>query len=270
MSQTCAVQEFKTSRVLEVKVGEDSTDPATVALAPPRAEGPLLVVVWGGKGGIGKTDTAFKTAYSLGQIGPTLAVNGDKRQTDGGLDQLYAALQKAGEDPTFDYVESDDPSEYKDLRKLTQFRYIVIDGAPERDRSKLEAAAENADLNVVPMVPKPLEITGVQSSIREILRPLGARYRVLLTMVENSKRGSARNLIATMNAIGMPVFDTFMRYYVAHQDSGATGVPLVRGDGPNWNKARADVYGYLDQLLAELGEPYKAVRHPADRDGDTQ
>lgn len=247
---------------------EEQTAPQVLAAdrAGPRPGGPYVISVWGGKGGIAKTWAAHTIADALGRIAPTLGVDGDKRQTDGGLTEIHGLCHA----PTYELYATEEPSEYATLRQLRQFRFVVIDNAPERDDARLRAAADGADLVVVPMPPRALEIRGVMSSIRTILIPMGVRYRVLITAVTVDRRTKAAGMLETMAGLGMPAFSTFVRYYNAHQDAASTGIALVEGDGPNWGKARADVYALVDEVLDVLGEPHRAVRHPADLIGSTR
>jgi cellulose biosynthesis protein BcsQ len=221
-------------------------------LAPLRPGGPFVISVWGGKGGICKTTSAVELAQGLGSIGRTLLVNADMKQEDGGSSELYSLL----ENPPFELMESDDPVELSKLRLLTQFRYVITDNAPHRDEAKLRAAAAG-DLVIVPMLIEHLPIRAVMSSIRLHLQPIGAPYKVLLTRVEHGRRNKAKLLQETMAGLGMPYYKTTMRKYDAHQDAGSSGVPILEGDGSNWDKAAQDVRAYVDETLATLNEPYR-------------
>src|SRR2546423_1867754 len=228
--------------------------------AAPRPEGPFVLPVWGGKGGIGKSNTAFELAYSLAQIGPTLLVNADKRQTDGGVTDLANNLAgKRGGCP-FELMETDERAELAQLRRLKQFRYVVTDNAPHRDEAKLRAAAKG-DLVIVPMPPRYSDIKAVMSSIRDHLKPIGASYRVLLTMVEYGRRNRAMSLQETMKGVGMPCYGTYIRKYDAHETAGSSGVPVIDGGGGNnCDKAGEDVYNFVDETLAAIGESFRVAR----------
>lgn len=226
-------------------------------LAPPRPDGPLVVAVWGGKGGIGKTTSAFELADGFACIGKTLMVNADLKQTDGGATEL---ANQRGELP-FELMESEEPTELRKLKTLRQFRYIVTDNAPHRDTAKLRAAAD-ADLVVVPMPVRHLDVRGVMSSIRLHLQPIGAKYKVLLTSVEHARRSKAETTQQTMRALGMPVYKTTIRRYDAHENAGSMGVSIFLGEGTNWNKAADDARAYVNETLESLGEAF-ALSVPA-------
>jgi len=229
--------------------------------AAPRPEGPFVLPVWGGKGGIGKSNTAFELAYSLAQIGPTLLVNADKKQVDGGVTDLANNLARKREGACpFELMETDEPAELAQLRRLKQFRYVVTDNAPHRDEAKLRAAAKG-DLVIVPMPPRYSDIKAVMSSIRDHLKPIGASFRVLLTMVEYGRRNRATSLQETMRAVGMPCYSTYIRKYDAHETAGSSGVPVIDGGGGNnCDKAGEDVYNFVDETLVAIGEPFRVAR----------
>lgn len=221
-------------------------------LAPPRPDGPLVIAVWGGKGGIAKTTSAFELADGLSCIGETLLVNADLRQTDGGATEL--ANQR--DDLPFELMESEEPTELGKLKTLRQFRYIVTDNAPHRDPAKLRAAAAG-DLVVVPMPVRHLDVRGVMSSIKLHLQPIGAKYKVLLTCVDYARRNKAETMQQTMRALGMPVYDTIVRRYDAHENAGSMGVSVFLGEGANWDKAADDTRSYVNETLRTLGEAYE-------------
>ncbi|MGW2255117.1 hypothetical protein ACWCXH_33770 [Kitasatospora sp. NPDC001660] len=227
-------------------------------LAPPRPEeGPFVISVWGGKGGITKSTVAFVLAYELGKIGPTLLINADALQKDGGVTEMTASLRVPA---TFELTESDDPAELQAVRQLKQFRYVITDNQPFRDREKLKAAAEG-DLVVVPMPPRRSDTKSVLRSIRDVLQPAGANYRIILSMIEHSAKGRAKTMKDTLNALSMPVYDGWIRKYTAHEMVG--GLPVTLSEEDNADKAADDIYMFVDATLAYLGEPYKAIRRQA-------
>ncbi|MFF2751085.1 ParA family protein [Kitasatospora sp. NPDC058048] len=224
-----------------------------IALPRPE-EGPFIVSVWGGKGGITKSTLAFLLAYELGKIAPTLLINADAKQTDGGVTEMTANLRVPA---TFELTESDDPAELHAVRRLTQFRYVITDNQPFRDREKLKAAAK-ADLVVVPMPPRRSDMKSVLRSIRDVLQPERAPYRIILSMIEHSAKGKAKTMKDTLNTLSMPVYDGWIRKYTAHEM--LSGLPVTLSEEDNADKAAEDVYMFIDATLAHLGEPYKAVR----------
>ncbi|MDJ0344226.1 hypothetical protein QMK19_28885 [Streptomyces sp. H10-C2] len=223
-------------------------------IAPPRDDGPLVVSVWGGKGGITKSTVAFLSAYMLGQLGPTLLINADSKQTDGGVTEM---AQNLAVPIPFELTESDDPAELHSVRQMTQFRYVVTDNGPHRDLEKIRAAADG-DLTIVPLMPERSVSKAVMGSIRDHLSPMGANYRILLSKVEYTSLGRARQTKTSLRDLGLPVFDTWLRKYGAHEM--LDGQPVFLSQELNAYKAAADAYAMGDELLAALGEPYKVIR----------
>jgi len=228
-----------------------------VWLAPPRSkEGPFVIPVWGGKGGINKTTIAWNLAYMLGQVGPTLLVNADKKQTGGGATQLCKACTQAT--IPFELTETDDVAELRSLRQLRQFRYVVTDSAPHREVPKLRAASKG-DLAIVPYPPRKLDSEGILSSISQHLQPYGANYRILLTYVEHNQLSRAKHIKDALRDIGQPTFNAWLRRYTAYEM--LTGMPVLRNeDDPKAEKASSDLYAFGDEVLRVLGEPYTVPR----------
>lgn len=225
-------------------------------LAPPRPEGPFVVPVWGGKGGIGKSTTAWNLAFMLAQIGPTLLVNADKKQNGGGVTQLCQTCSR--EPIPFELTETDDVAELSSVRQLRQFRYVVTDNAPHRDVKKLRAASKG-DLTIVPYPPRKLDSEGILSSIAEHLQPYGANYRILLTYVEYTQISRAKNIKDALRDIGQPVFPGWIRKYTAYEM--LTGLPVLKNEeDPKAEKAASDLYAFGDEVLRALGEPYTVPR----------
>jgi chromosome partitioning protein len=221
---------------------------------------PLVISVWGGKGGIGKTTTASETAWLLGRLGTTLLVDADRRQDEGSSKQIYDQLTL---EPTYDLAVEEDPRLLARVRKASGYRYVVIDNAPHRDEDKLLACLEPADLVVVPMPTTYLETKGVLNSIRKLVMPSGRPFRVLLTRVPTS--GSRPDVThQALNAAGVPTFRTRIRAYVAHENAQALGIPVVEEpERPNWDKAAEDVHDYVDEILELLGEEARTARKEA-------
>lgn len=233
-------------------------------LAGPREEGPYVVPVWGGKGGINKSTIAWNLAYMLGHVGPTLLVNADKRQTGGGVTALTEDCTKpltdedGAETVPFELTESDDPAELGSVRQLRQFLFVVTDNAPHRDVKKLRAAAKG-DLTVVPFPPRKLDSKGILSSVAEHLQPYGANYRFVLSPVEYTQTSRAKGIKDSLRDIGQPVFTSWIRKYTCHEM--LTGEPVyLNEDDPKAGNAASDMYLFGDEVLRHLGTSYKVPR----------
>uniref|UniRef100_UPI003F495C1D hypothetical protein n=1 Tax=unclassified Streptomyces TaxID=2593676 RepID=UPI003F495C1D len=225
-------------------------------LAKPRREGPQAVSIYGGKGGIGKTTDAFELAYMLGCIGPTLLINGDKKQEDGGATAL---VQSMVIEPPFELAETDSVTELAKIRQLRQFRFVVTDNAPQRDEGMIREAA-NADLTIVPTPPKRLDSKSVMASTRTYLA--GTNYRLHITKVEHTSKSRARNMKTALQDLGIPVFGGWMRMYQAHEMLSGYPVfhPKAVASDALAKKAAEDAYLFGDEVLSLLGLPFKVPR----------
>ncbi len=223
---------------------------------PPWEGEPIVVSVFGGKGGIGKSTLAFLIAWLLGLVGRTLLVDADELQKEGGTKELYDQLEV---DPSFDIATEEDPKKLAGLRKIRGYRFIVIDNAPHRDKKKLEASCDG-DLIVVPLTLDFLEARAIMSSLREIVIPSGRPYQVVISRVESNRKGKARRTHDSLDLVGIPVFKTHMRELTAHQDAGQLGVPVTEGTNRNWERPAEDARDLVDELLAVLGQQDRVPR----------
>ncbi|MFJ9523269.1 ParA family protein [Kitasatospora sp. NPDC101801] len=224
--------------------------PQVEQVEPPPWDGPpLIVVLWGGKGGIGKSTLAFLLAWSLGKVGRTLLLDADPEQKEGNAQELYDLLELPA---TFDFASEDDPAKLAGLRRARQYRFIVIDNAPHRDREILKTTCDG-DLIVVPLPLDYLEARAIMSSIREIVIPTGHPYRVVMSKVDAARKAKAVRTLDTLDLAGIPVFRTHMRELVAHQDAGQMGIPITEGTSKTWHKPGKDALDLADEVLAALG-----------------
>lgn len=211
---------------------------------------PHVLVLYGGKGGIGKTTTAVSLAYLLGRDqGKTLLVDANADQPSAQL--IYDTLTV---DAPYDITVEEQPDLLGRL-KAVNYGYVVIDCPP----SPREAAAAFAvaDLVIVPYVPRWLETQAIMRTIRDALD--GRPYRVLLTAVEHSMKSRARITREALSGFGVPLFDTQVRRYVAHEQAQSNGVPIFEPEAAtrfdHADRAAADYVSARDEVLTLLDDP---------------
>jgi len=124
-------------------------------------EAPFIITLHGGNGGIGKTTLAEHLALGFSAYADTLLVD-----ADGGQRSAKSNYDRYRVKVPYDIAVETDASLLGNLRK-TPYRYVIIDGPPSR--AEAEAAVEAADLVVVPMIPRVMEITAVMRTIREVI-----------------------------------------------------------------------------------------------------
>lgn len=208
---------------------------------------PHVVVIYGGKGGIGKTTTAVSLAYLLGRDqGKTLLVDANADQPSAQL--IYDTLAV---DAPYDITVEENP-ELLGRIKGVDYNYVVIDCPPSPREA--QAALGVADLVLVPYVPRWLETQAIMRTIRDALD--GRPYRVLLTAVEHAMKSRARITREALSGFGVPMFDTHVRRYVAHEQAQSNGVPLFEleavGRFDNADRAAADYLAVRDEVLKLL------------------
>lgn len=209
---------------------------------------PAVVAVYGGKGGIGKTTTAVTLAHMLGaEHGSTLLVDANADQPSAQL--IYDTLTV---DAPYDLTVEDNPALLGKVASVG-YEFVLIDCPPSP--SEAAAAIETADLRIVPYVPRWLETQAIMRTIRTALAD-GQRYRVLFTAVEHSMRTRARITREALSGFGVPMFDTQIRRYVAHEQAQSNGIPIDSTEAAQRferaDRAAADYRGVCDETLRLL------------------
>ncbi|MFI9332957.1 ParA family protein [Kitasatospora sp. NPDC052868] len=210
----------------------------------------MIVWIFAGKGGIGKSTLSFLIAWLLGHIGRTLLIDADARQEDGSSSELYNQLTV---DPVMDLATEDDAEKLAQLREVRGYRFVVVDNGPHRDRKRLEQGCRNGDITIVPLTLDYLEARAIMSSLREIVIPSGCKYRVVINKVPAVRKAKAQRTSQSLDLVRIPVFRTHMRALVAHQDAGQLGIPVTEGTLLTWKPAAEDARNLVDELLEDLG-----------------
>jgi chromosome partitioning protein len=208
---------------------------------------PVVVAVYGGKGGIGKTTTASNLAYLFGRDGHrTLAVDANVDQLS--MQVIYDQFQG---DPPYDLTIEERPELLSRVRSVPYDR-VVIDCPPSKREA--QGALEEADRIVVPYVPKFLETRAIVKTCHEVLR--GRPYKVLFVAVEHSRKPAADRARESLAGVGIAVYRTMIRKYVAHEKAQANGVPVFLDEAAELDRlapeAAADYLSFYKELLAEL------------------
>lgn len=224
-------------------------------MPPPTStrSGPFVVTLHGGKGGIGKTTLAEHLAGGFAEVDTTLLVD-----ADGGQRSAKANYDRYHVKVPFDVAVETDPNLLGNLRKVL-YRYVVIDGPPSAAEAKAAVAA--ADLVIVPMVPRVMDIAAVMLTIKEVIGE-GQAYCVVLTRVANNMGTSRVNaVLSALAGNRIPVLQTIVREYMgAHELARTRGLPIThpdvitlsQGDATKERAERAagDLRGVVKEILA--------------------
>lgn len=184
--------------------------------------GTVVITVWGGKGGLGKTTTAERLALILGLLGYKVLL------VDANIDQrsaqaVWKKYKQTGFEPPYDFALEEDFALIGRARKLG-YDFVIVDCPP----SKREAsgALEQADFVLVPYTPKWMETQAITLALDETIRPLGKLHKVLFVGVANSEQRAAAEARKGFSGFSVPMYDTTVRLYKGHQNSQARGFPL--------------------------------------------
>jgi chromosome partitioning protein len=211
---------------------------------------PIVIAVFGGKGGIGKTTSTLNFAWQFGADGHrTLLVDANVDQPS--AHDIYQGLK---DDPPYDLTMEEDPALLSRIKSAPYDR-VVIDCPPSPREA--QPGLDAADYVVVPFVPKFLETKAIARTIKNTLD--GRPYRVLFVAVTNhmnGRQGRAAQTRETLAGFNVPLFEAVVRHYAAHEKSQANGIPLflpeAAGLDDNMEKAASDYRAAYKELLGYL------------------
>jgi chromosome partitioning protein len=186
----------------------------------PAREGPFIITLHGGKGGIGKTTIAEHLAWGFSDYGKTLQVD-----ADGGQQSAKALYDRYRVPAPYDVAVETDPRLLGNLRRVPH-KYVIIDGPPSA--AEAQAAIEAADLVLVPLVPRVMDISAVMRTIKATLadrRP----YQVVITRVQSNMGNSRVEAVrGALQGNGVPVLSTKLREYMGpHELARTHGLPVT-------------------------------------------
>jgi cellulose biosynthesis protein BcsQ len=234
--------------------GLQGTRPATYQQAEP-----VIAAIGSGKGGTGKTTVTMGLAATSALLGfRTLIVDADRQRS------AYRLWRRMRNKPPYECVAEDNLRELYRLRGTNRFEVILVDtpgslaeggvldqltnGGPRR---------QSLDLIVIPTDMDALSTPPTVDTV-EFVAARGVKLRTLLNRLTPGERTAREKdareyFTAYRSAVmpaGVPVFDAWVRKYVAHANAIQYGIPITWYRGPGDEQARMDLMAVFVELLA--------------------
>lgn len=210
-----------------------SADPASVPSIAP-CMSPKILVVFNGKGGVGKTTTAVNLAAIFAQTQSVLLVDADTQ----GSAAWWA--NRGDRALGYDVSQESDPVLLGKLKEIDSYELIVVDTPPALNSDVLSAVIPLADYLLLPTPPAPMDIAALVQTVKQSIVPAGVAHRVLLTKVDSRSLGEALEAQTMLMELDIPACHAFVRTYKAHERAALEGVSITQLKGKNVAEAKAD------------------------------
>jgi chromosome partitioning protein len=206
---------------------------------------PKVLAIVNGKGGVGKTTTAINLAAVLGETHPVLLVDADPQ---GSATWWVERSNNMG----FDLTQETTPHLLKKLRKVAEYDLIVVDLPPALDSQSLNAVIPATDYLLLPTPPAAMDLSALIETIKRTVKPTGITHRVLITRVDPRSQVDAIEAQTALTELGIPVCQTFIRTYKAHERAALEGMSILQWRGRNAKEARADYQQVATEVEQDL------------------
>lgn len=205
-----------------------------------------IIAVANGKGGVGKSTTTVNLAGILGETMRVLVVDSDPQ---GSATWWMERSEGAG---VADVVQETDPRMLGRVREVGGYDVVLVDTQPALRAEALGTVIGASDYVVLPSPPSPMDVVALIETVRQEVRPSGARHRVLLTRVDARSRAEAEEARAALAGAGIPVFEHLVREYKAHRTASLLGIPISGLGLRRGRNAEDDYRRVADELLGNL------------------
>ncbi len=205
-------------------------------------ESPKVLAVVNGKGGVGKTTTAVNLASILAEKQEILLVDADPQGS------ATWWVERSDKGFNFDLTQEIEASVLSNLRKIKDYRFIIVDTPPALRSEALKAVITASDYVLLPTPAAPMDLTALIDTIKQTVIPLKIAHRVLLTKVDPRSLKETLEAQNTLLALGIPTCHAFVRNYKAHERAVLDGKPISEWKGKNAREAEADYRRVVEEL----------------------
>lgn len=209
---------------------------------------PKIIAVLNGKGGVGKTTTAINLAATFAETKKVLLVDAD---IQGSASWWFGRSQNG---MGFDLSQETNPQLLGSLRQIKGYDLVIVDTPPALHSEALRSVVAIANYLVLPTPPAPMDLTVLFETVKSAVIPVGILYRVLLTKVDTRSLNEALEAKNMIRHLGIPVCDTFIRIYKAHERAALEGVAITQWRGKNQHEAESDYRRVVEEIQQDWRE----------------
>jgi len=206
---------------------------------------PHILVIFNGKGGVGKTTTAVNLAAIFSETQAVLLVDADPQASANWW------ITRGQKPPDFDISTETNPTLLGKLKSIENYDLIIIDTPPALSSEALSAVLPIANYLLLPTPPAPMDIAALVHTVKNTINPSGIPHRVLLTKVDSRSLGealAAQNMLMELN---IPACYAFVKSYKAHERAALEGIPIIHWNGRNADEAQADYIRVADEIQTD-------------------